>query len=244
MFSLRSCAAVGILAGVFAVPAVSSHELFRPYVGAGVQVLNLKLDKAYGGPLFNKGLPGSTVFAGVRVGEFAGVELGYNYFSRKRDSQLGGGDILPGRGRTLFDLYGDDFTTFRTQVLIQDVNLGVTGYLPLEAVSCLLNKTEMFATVGVSRTSVRLRMLITADPHGSVPETSTDNPTHTFSQKKTIPIARVGIQQNITENINLSLFSEWKRLSAFNHMKAPTSRLLELRLKNSVSYGLRLGYIF
>ncbi|HQZ88169.1 MAG TPA: hypothetical protein PLL67_05385, partial [Gammaproteobacteria bacterium] len=81
MFSLRSCAAVGILAGVFAVPAVSSHELFRPYVGAGVQVLNLKLDKAYGGPLFNKGLPGSTVFAGVRVGEFAGVELGYNYFS-------------------------------------------------------------------------------------------------------------------------------------------------------------------
>ncbi len=242
-FALRNCVAAGILAGVFAAPAVSGHELFRPYLGVGAQVLKLELDKAYGGPLFNKGVvPGGMAFVGARVGEFMGVELGYNYFSRKRDTVLGSDDIFPGSGRGQFDFLGDTFTVFRTRVLIKEVNVGITGYLPLKAVSCLLDQTELFATLGVSRTSVKLRLLAIADDNGEV----VNNPNHKFAQKKTIPIARVGVQQNITENINLNVFSEWKRLKAFNNMRAPTTNSpgFALHLKNSVSYGLRLSYIF
>lgn len=241
-FSLRSCAAVGILAGVFAAPTAFADESFHPYVGVGAQVLNLKLEKAYGGPLFSKGVSGSTAFVGARVGEFMGIELGYNYFSRKRDTILGANDIFPGTDETLFGLFADSFIKYRTRVVIKDVNLAVTGYLPLREVSCLLDKTEVFAALGLSRTSVKLRLLEIATPRGDVAE-GLGNPNHKFSQKKTVPIARIGVQQNITENINVSLFSEWKRLKGFK-MRTPTNTDFEFRLKNSVSYGLRLGYIF
>ncbi len=239
-FSLRSCAAVGILAGVFAAPTAFADELFRPYVGVGAQVLKLELEKAYGGPLFNKGvIPGSTVFAGVRFGDFLGAELGYNYFSRKREAMLGINDIFPGTGQPLGN-FGPDWTRYRTRVLIKDVNLGVTGYLPLETIGCMFSKTEVFGTVGVSRASVKMHLQVLALSDGSTPSGAID----TFTKKKTIPLARVGLQQNITENINLSLFSEWKHLSGFKMKTQRAGSLLELRLKDSVSYGLRLGYIF
>ncbi|HEV2524393.1 MAG TPA: hypothetical protein VGU44_04595 [Gammaproteobacteria bacterium] len=241
-FSLRSYAAMGVLAGVFAVPAVSGHELFRPYVGVGAQVLKLELDKAYGKPLFSRGVvPGGTAFVGIRMGDFVGAELGYNHFSRKRETVLGGQDIYPGTGRTVIQFFNSAFLRLKTEAQIKDFNLGLTGYLPLEKIGCAFNKTEIFGALGVSRTSIRLRETIIVDDAGQVP-----NPqTHTFKQKRTVPIVRVGLQQNITENINLSLFSEWKRLSSFK-IKSPTNPVtnFELRLKDSLSYGLRLGYIF
>lgn len=245
-FSLRSYAVVGILAGVFAAPAVSADELFRPYVGVGAQVLKLELDKAYGKPLFSKGVvPGAMAFAGVRFCDFFGAELGYNYFSRKRNSILGANDIFPGSGESLQNfLPGRQWLGYKTQTLIQDVNLGITGYLPLKDVACIFDKTEIFGTLGYSRTSVRMRLQVVTSSNPA--DVATPNPTHTFKQHKNVPIVRVGLQQNICENINLSLFSEWKRLSSFK-MTSPTNQLppvFELRLKNSVSYGLRLGYIF
>ncbi len=239
VFSLPTCAAMCILAAAFTAPAVSGQELFRPYIGAGVQVLKLQLDKAYGQPLFQKGVvPGSTVFAGVRVGDFVGIELGSNYFSRKRESVLNGEDLYPGSGETVREfLAGTEWLKARTAVLIKDVNIGLTGYLPLEKLACMLSKTEIFGTLGFSRTSVSMRFQAIADDLGPL----NNDPTNTFRAKKTIPIARIGLQQNVTENINLSLFSEWKRLKAFKMALTPS---LELRLKNSLSYGLRLGYAF
>lgn len=240
-FSLRRCAVMGLLAGVFAAPAVSGHELFRPYVGVGAQVLKLELDKAYGKPLFRGTVPGTTAFAGVRVGDFMGIELGYNYFSRRKEARLDANDIFPGTGQTVVQFTAASFIRYKTQTLIKDFNLGITGYLPLESIACAFNKTEMFATLGLSRTSVRMRLQEIEDPLGPIANARID----TFKQKRTIPIARVGLQQNITENINVSLFSEWKRLNSFK-MKSPTNpnNNVELRLKNSLSYGLRVGYVF
>lgn len=239
-FSLRSCAAAGILVSVFAAPVASADELFRPYAGVGAQILNLNLQKDYGQKLLKGTIPGSTVFIGTRVGEFTGMELGYNYFSQKRDRILGAQDIYPGSGgQDVLTFFGAHFVQFRTQTRIKDFNLGLTGYLPLEQMGCLFNKTEMFATLGFSRTLVRVRAAIVADDAGSI-----ENPlNHTYKQKKTIPFARIGLQQNLTDSINVGLFSEWKRLSSFK-MKSPTNQFVEFRLKDSLSYGLRLGYIF
>lgn len=238
------CSVVCFLAAVFALPpAAAECESLRPYIGTGVQMLNLNVDKAYGGPLFKKSVPGATVFAGVRAGRFVGVEFGYNYFSRKQERLLNSGDIYPGTGETLFQISGGQIVRAnnRTRTSIQDFNLGLTGYMPLENVACALSKTEIFATLGVSRTSVKLSFqpIQVLFRNGNIDNTGGAN--LVFRKKKIIPIARVGLQQNVTQNINVSIFSEWKRLNAFKMALASGT---EVHLKNSVSYGLRVGYTF
>lgn len=242
-FSLRSYAAMGVLAGVFAVPAVSGHELFgselRPYVGVGAQGMDLKFQKLYGQPLFNGSVLGGAVFGGVRIGEFAGLELGYNQFSRKRDKQINGADPYPdGSGERLLDV-GFTFMTFNTRVQIKDINLGLTGYLPLGRLNCALDKTEFFGTLGVSNTSIKLQTQQLSNSDPAIPGPFRVD---TFKKRKNIPLVRLGLQQNLTDNVNLSVFSEWKRYKSFKLIS--TTSTLQFRPKNTISYGVRLGYAF
>jgi len=227
--------------GAFAMVAMDD---IRPYVGVGGQVLKQNMKQGYGETLFTQTIPGGMVFAGARVGRYFGAELGYNYFSRNGYGTLGPNDIFPGSGESLAAFTGvpGSFRTYKKEMLIRDINLGITGYLPLDGLACSLSQTELFAGVGVGRTSVKARLDEIRDNFGAIAPGTT---VYSLKQKKTVPFVRIGAQQNITDNVNVAIFSEWKRLSTFEIKALPSeSTVFQIRLKNSMSYGLRLGYTF
>lgn len=239
---------IGVLvSGVTAVPIAFSmdfsNEAFRPYVGIGGQILRLDTNKGYGHPLFHQSNLGGMVFTGLKLGSYMGVELGYNYFARDRDNILRGNDIFPGTGVTVSNYFGvDTFYRYQTDILIRDIHLAVTGYLPLKKFSCLFSRTVLFGSVGLGKTSIKARLDAIENHLGPIEPGLL---VYSLRQKKIIPFIRMGIQQNMTDNINVSIFSEWKRLSAFKIKALPDESIdFQIRFKNSISYGLRLGYIF
>jgi len=224
-----------------------SNEAFRPYVGIGGQILRLDTKKGYGHPLFHQSNLGGMAFAGIKWGPYVGMELGYNYFARDRDSILRENDIFPGTGETVSNYFGiPTFYRFQTDILVRDIHLAVTGYLPLEIFSCLFSRTVLFGSVGLGKTSIKARLDAIENVFGPIEPGTT---VFSLRQKKTIPFIRIGVQQNVTDNIQVSIFSEWKRLSAFKIRPLPdeipvNAPNFQIRFKNSISYGLKLGYIF
>ena len=245
-FSTTNGLTIVLLTTSLGISSASCDEIFHPYIGAGFEALKLDLSNAYGRPLFKQTIPGASLFAGLRLGKYAGIEFEYNTFSRKRESKLNEDDIVPGRGETLSQLTGNllNWISYDTQLLIRNYHLGFTGYLPLKSIHAIFQQTEFFTTFGFSKTLVRFRLkdlANSAQPNGT-PEDQIS--TYDFKKNKTIPFVKIGLTQNITQNIQIGLFSEWKRLDRFKIRTSNVSSRMELQLKNCISYGLKIVYNF
>jgi hypothetical protein len=222
--------------GIFATNGPFSfwNTDLRPYAGVGVQHMRLKLPSEYGKPLFQQANLGGNVFVGTRMGKHFGVELGYGYtFSKKTTRRIVGTDTFP-PGNDNDDLNMFDWLSVQTKLQSHAMDLSITSYMPI------LNSMELFGTMGLSRTTIKVQYKVIDD---SDPDIDAEIIQAKMKKTKIIPFYRIGLQAELVPQVYLGLFGEWKNVKRLV-LSDPNNSKTKVKFKNTLTYGMKIFYNF
>jgi opacity protein-like surface antigen len=200
----------------------------KPYLGAGMQMTHLSSRDEGTNKLFKGNVPGTNFIAGLKFGEYWGIELGLSrQRTKKRAYTFTGDEIIPGYGH-----FESDSISTTSQFKMYSLDVYLSRYFSI------YNHTIAFLNVGFSRTVITGNIFLNTAYY---PEPEPLNLLYDFIRRtKILPILSVGIEQRISSNIALRISGEWKQLNKFPLM----TRLHSIALKNITSFKLGFSYKF
>jgi hypothetical protein len=183
------------------------------------------------------------VFVGYKFDNGLGIELGYGtQRKRRRISMLEAGDSLPGRIPLENDTVIFIETAARTETWQALLRVDLQDFRPK-------NNIKLWGQVGVSYSRIRAVQDILAwidDSYTELPTTrhqNGDTLRRTFRNERIIPVAKIGIDYDVTESLGIRASAGWRNLEAIRSKskESPDSKS-EIRLKNG--YTLSLGFFY
>lgn len=207
-----------------------------PQIGADIQYRYMSAKKGFGDNLVKEQYPQGSVYGGLKLNDWFGLELGYQTSTQVTRKQTLSGSAANAYS-TILDLEPDSWS-FNTRSSIQGVYGSLVGFLPIsEEYRLTLLASAGFARLKAKTTS-RLTDVGTGQDLGNI----------AFSSTKWIPKVNVGIQHMIQDDIGVRALVGWEQTSKFSHMPATltsgNANNYRLSLKDSTTLGLGMFYNF
>ena len=165
-----------------------------PYVGADAQVRHVSRPSNFGGNLYKSDNLQGTLFGGVQVNRYVGVEAGYSVTPFKESKTL----IL--NGQTIFGntvvagtppfAVNQPAFAFSSKWQIKDWHVDILGYLPVSEE----HKLELVAGVGLARTKIFQSTIFLGSPAAAAPPF---NFNRTFIAEKSLLRLTGGVQHMV-----------------------------------------------
>lgn len=222
------------------------------YGGVDFGIQKFKFEPGYGDNLFPKNLPKVNFFAGLKLNEYLGAELGYDTtIYKKKDAVLYAGDQYLGVPVTA-GLLGpivrlDYISTIKNSVKSSGVTFKITGNYPLNF-NFLKNPINLIMQIGMKNNRMKISSNLSNMKIFVGPNVAPLNETTTLKKTKNILILSVGLQYLLNENVGIRILGNWEQLSKFKMTEyslqgsTAINHLLQAKLKNSIGYSL--GIIF
>lgn len=184
----------------FSMPALGffNHDPLRPGIGIDVGALNQPFETSFGEEHFRRHYPYSDVYINVRVGDYWGVEAGYQNQYRQQRHQFY--DVLaPALGFV-------NPVDLEQKLFISDVsghgwNLNLLGFYPL----CRKLNTEVMGLIGFSRFNMTYYTTLIENGNAATPIATWE------SGHDTLFRIGLGLNQAITQHFGLRLLGIWQR---------------------------------
>ena len=211
----------------------SSWWNLSPYIGVDAQVRRMDYKGGFGDNIFRHHSPQGNIYAGARLNDNIGVELGYQATrTRARTATLLAGDI------SLGGLIAPVLSpcVVKSKVKIQGPHLDVVGFYTLSERYPL----QVMGSVGVSvLKSTFERKTI------SLPNPNVRKLTRTISKRKAVLRLGIGLQNMFTERFGARLTLNWvntTRITAKSNDNVTPQAFA--KPKNSTVYGIGILWKF
>ena len=219
-------------------------DISNPYIGVGGSFVTSNLNKDDSAKIFAKNsLRNTNIRAGVEFFEVVGVEIGLeSQAPSRKNTDLVEGDKLPGADKTLA---ASEAGTFNTKFKAVHPYMGITQEFNVidkvhvnvlvGASYSMINARQEKAVVSSDSDEVSDKLLIMDDkaPASTVFE---------YSKNKVAPMMRVGLRQELTENVSLNGNATFRILNTT--IKDKNNEASILRVRNTLGFGLGLSYYF
>lgn len=240
-----------LLAAPLVMCAVSNNAFagldccFTPYVGADAQIRHMEFKRNLGGNALKKNYPQGNFFAGLKLNECVGVELGYTIAGKKsRTVKHNNSDIvfgLPLEQPTPLVPAINSVTHNASKV--DGWNLNLVGFYPI---LCEDNSLQLIGSIGVTQLKIRTKNITEATFVSSTVVTETDH-IH-FKKRKAVLRLSGGVQNMLTDCIGIRALVTWENSAKLSvHGKdintAQVTRFIA-KPENSFSYGLGVFTVF
>lgn len=225
-----------------------------PYAGVDAQIRHMALKDNFGGKQTVKNYPQGNFFAGLKVNDYLGIEVGYETTQRKSRNTTNGDLVsvfnVPNQSHIVFaplliDGVFPVTTTDSVSSRIQGFNASLMGYFPICDEYCL----QLIGGVGVARLRANIKHTVKTstavivspllpDP---ITETTEQNSVTTFKKTKTVVRVMGGLQHMISDCAGVRGTVTWENTSrlSINGVETPPSATTPMaKLKDSVIYGV------
>lgn len=216
-----------------AANTVSAHNVFfdSPYVGVEAIQTNLNYKQGYGKGVYHTSPQDYNVFVGFKVNRCMGlgIEGGYEYQpARSKNVTLSDGDYPPG----MAVITSPNSEHMNSKIKGEHPYLGVF----LEADQRMLpsNKLKLQFLVGASYSHINARDTVTSI--NGTPANVVNN----YSQYKFIPMAKIMIGHNITDNLGARLSLNYHNFTRFKINSMDGNG--QIKLRDTLGVGLGLTY--
>ncbi|MBS0423812.1 MAG: outer membrane beta-barrel protein [Proteobacteria bacterium] len=227
-------ASVSLLAFSAAASDFSDKCNLIPYIGADAQWRHMEFKEDYGKNVTKKNYPQANIYAGLKLHENVGFEVGYEQSSTlKRKTTLPG--VATVFGISLPAILGNNQYNLKTKINAFHANL--VGFFPLSEEYCV----QLIGSLGVARSKIKMSLNIPVfDSRAPLSTIHRD-----FSKRKWIPKIGVGLQHMLTCQFGIRGMVNWEETSRFKNISVVnvTSKYIA-HTKNSYSLGLGAFYNF
>jgi hypothetical protein len=239
MFTLGAMAILSASVSLAHASEKHSSLVLKPYIGAGMGMTWIDSNDDNLRPLMKGQYPNSHIIAGVNIGEYFGIEVGIDTQKRKNREHMYG----PGTTTPIGIPIGDNQAMLMSSKLnMRGFDFLLTGFVPLNDLYPAFKNTQFFAGIGLSHVILSGNMIIKqALDHGVLVNHNKILP---FKDVSTVPMARVGIMQLLTDKVSLRICSEWKQSNKLHIMSKGNANNYKLGLKNAFSAKISLTYSF
>jgi len=218
---------------VFALNWMDTTDM-RPYVGADAEVRRMDFKGGYGNNLLQHHSPQGNIYAGLKLNDIVGVELGFEATTtRTRTVTLTTGDLLSGTPVPAVM----SPSVFKSKAKIKGGHADVVGYYSFYDTS----PVQLIGSIGaaVLKATAERRTISTAAGPGTI--------TRKLSQHKTVLRLGGGLQYALNENWFARLSVGWvntSKMVVYANDGIVSRVTPEVKPKNSTVYGLGMGWIF
>jgi opacity protein-like surface antigen len=213
-----------------------------PFFGADAQWRHMEPKKEFGDKEFKHDYPQGDVYAGIKFGDYLGIQVGYEASIRQSKTinrvppytSLGitsePANPLPG---IIFN--GFEYTSTSQ---IKGPHVDLVGFVPI------CKDMEFVVSVGLANSKVSLKRQPTAltvnNVTRQVSQINTPVNDAVFSKRKNILRLMGGFQQYVTECVGVRASVTWEQTKKFGNLLAQnfSSNPPTAQIRNSVSYGL------
>lgn len=209
--------------------ATGVHWQLAPYAGMDAQVRHMKWASGFGDNIFRNDYPQGNVYAGLKLHNYLGIELGYELTAmHNRQVALGANNQIFGQAI----VNPPNFWSSKFQ--IKGWHAGVLGFFPI---LCKEYKLELIAGVGISRTKIFHSAFLISDavnllnPLGSFT---------TFTASKSLAKLSFGAQHMFSECYGLRFLLGWLNTNRFGRIVSRESPRESVDVNSSWQYGLGL----
>jgi len=218
-------------------PAFFGHSLL-PYAGIDMQYRYMSYDKKQGDNVFKKTFPQANIYAGFRVNDYVGVELGYEITATRTRQVL----LSPGQ----YEVGGDPiergaFLSIIGVSRLHGLHTNLVGFYPILDYCPNL---KLIGSIGVSNLRIILESIPVADEAGPIPPG--DPYTRTYVARRNVLRLGGGFQHMVTPCVGLRGMINWEETSRFRHIlpKQPATPDIYAVVKNSysVSFGIFVNF--
>lgn len=239
LFKIFTCLACAATASM----ALDSASLpFSTYMGVEAGYRNTPFAKNMGAGLIPKKYPQGGIFAGVRLYDYFGFELGYKRTTHKErlnPLMRGEGDVLT------LELDPADFYQPQFEGLMSSFYGDLLAYFPVSEDYRL----ELIGAVGMSRLRYKMKMnLMIYEP---TPPNILDSTVNLmFKEKIWMPKLALGIQHMLNSDFGLRLMFSWEQTAKLKQMHPTNLRTGLVRpqysstMKNSITPSIGMFYSF
>lgn len=221
---------------------------FTPYVGADAQWRHMNFNGGLGDNLFRHEYPQGNLFAGIKLNDYLGIEVGYESTAKKnRTVYLNGGDVTAG---TIVN--ANTGVQYTTTAQIKGPHANLVGSFPISEEYRL----KIFGMVGVAHLKANLKRTATTvvatlpPPFGVTifpPSLAFPNGvTSTFNKRKSVLRLAGGLEHMFCNNWGVRATVTWENTHKLNTLGniQPASGVSQIKENNSIAYGLGVFVTF
>lgn len=213
-----------------------------PYIGADAQMRQMSWPQEAGGNLYQKNNVQGTVFGGIGINRYVGVEAGYSVtpFQESRRAILPGAIIFGNStGAVPLTVPGNSGFVFVSKWQVKDWHVDILGYLPVSEE----HHFDLVGGVGFAKTTIfQWTNLVSSDT-----ATGAFQFNRTFTGKKGMLRLTAGVQHMVSECYGVRVLANWVNTSKFNYIHSQENvagggttvgQWVLTRIKDSWSYGI------
>jgi len=209
-----------------------------PYIGADAQMRQMSWPQDGGGNLYQKNNVQGTVFGGIGINRYVGVEAGYSVTPFQESTR----NILPG---TI--VFGNPASTtplntalmtFQSKWQVKDWHIDILGYLPVSEE----HHFDLVGGVGFAKTTIFQTTNLISNAAIASPASLFNR---TFTAKKGMLRLTAGVQHMVSECYGVRVLVNWVNTSKFNYLTSQeniagttTGQWVLTRIKDSWAYGI------
>jgi len=219
---------LGIAALGLSLPAMAWD--LNPYVGVDAKWSKMGAQKGLGDTQVAKNYPQGDLFAGLKLNDWVGAEVGYESTTKKNRT------VVTGSGQGFF---GTSVTagfpvSSTTKTRLAGFHANVVGFYPVLE-EC---RVSLFASIGLAR--LKFSSDLNFDDVAPI-----GMEYRRFVKRKWVPRVTAGVEHMLVENFGIRAMVSWEKTSTFRNIFSKTSSSpLYVAPKNTTSAGLGAFYSF
>lgn len=208
-----------------------------PYVGAEVSWRHQSFPAIFGGNILKKNYPQGDVYAGIKLNNYLGLQLGFEgVSSQHKPTTFTNASVI--LGRTVDSPVS--FDQHQTSMRLYGFHADVMGFYPFSICNEHFN---LVASIGLANKRVTLKDVLTIENGVPIPLGEIANVTRTFAMTKCVPRLGLGVQYMLTNCAGVRLMGQWENTARFKNIKTKDG-LGTFALRNATSLGFGAFYNF
>ena len=223
-------------------PLEHDHPLLcaRPEVGIDVGFTKTQFKQEYSvDKLLNRNQIPFNVFFGLNMTDHFGFEVGYGETrSKNKEVRLAKGEAVP----------GGDPVGVAPAYQVYDTSVSTSQpYISLKYKHPIGEKLQLFGAVGVAFMKMNASWDNIEDQTNLRPPRQASSRTKHISQRKTIPLVKVGLYYPLVKSFSLRFVATWLQTSKMQIFVSPPTGLVgwnssNINVKNSIHYSIGVVY--